>query len=88
MRLYILAGVLCLLGVKCLAGGGHRYFVKTVEEANGLRLAPGDSVFFRGGQRFAGTVKISGVMGLRGRPVWLGSYGGGGLGGGMRGGDD
>ena len=76
MRFYLFAGVLCLFGVRCLAGGGHKYYVKSIEEVNGLRLGPGDSVFFRGGGRFAGTVRVRGVSGVRGRPVWIGSSGG------------
>jgi hypothetical protein len=62
---------------RCWAAGGHRYFVRTVEEANKLALAAGDSVFFRGGVRLAGTLRISRVSGVAGRPVWMGSYGGG-----------
>jgi hypothetical protein len=66
-----------LFGFACRAGGGgHRYFVKTVEAANGLSLAAGDSVFFRGGERFVGTLKVR-VLAREGRPVWVGSFGSG-----------
>ncbi|HUB59728.1 MAG TPA: right-handed parallel beta-helix repeat-containing protein [Puia sp.] len=58
-------------------GGGHRYYVKTVDEVNRLSLEPGDSVFFRGGRVFVGTVRVRGVAGSQRHPVWIGSYGGG-----------
>jgi hypothetical protein len=50
--------------------------VKTVDAVNRLSLKPGDSVFFRGGQTFEGTVKVH-ASGSEGRPVWVGSYGSG-----------
>jgi hypothetical protein len=54
--------------------GGHKYFVKTVEEVNRLTLRPGDSVFFGGGQVYEGTVKVH-ASGSEGRPIWIGSAG-------------
>jgi hypothetical protein len=60
-----------------VAGGRHRYYVKTIDEANRLSPGPGDSVFFRGGQVYEGTLRVKEVSGERGRPVWIGSYGGG-----------
>ncbi|HTR29030.1 MAG TPA: right-handed parallel beta-helix repeat-containing protein, partial [Puia sp.] len=73
--------------------GGRRYFVdatgndgadgsfsrpwRTVEAVNRVKLKAGDSVFFRGEQVFAGTLKIDGVTGNLVHPVWVGSYGAG-----------
>jgi hypothetical protein len=70
-----LVGVLVLLGSVCRAGGGHKYFVKTVDAVNRLTLGPGDSVFFRGGLTFEGTVRIRAVSGSARHPIWIGSYG-------------
>jgi hypothetical protein len=71
-----LAGICLLVGLDCWAvGGGHRYYVKTVDEANRLSLGPGDSVFFRGGQVFEGTLRVGAAEGSLERPVWIGSYG-------------
>lgn len=73
------------------AVGGRRYFVdaagddradgsfsrpwRTVDAVNRAVLRAGDSVFFRGGQVFAGTLKIGGVSASLGHPVWVASYG-------------
>lgn len=92
MRIWLL-GIGCLVGFSSWAdgvsdggagrlsgggaGGGHRYYVKTVDEVNRLMLGPGDSVFFRGGRTFDGTVRVRGVEGNQRHPVWIGSYGGG-----------
>src|SRR5579863_5449079 len=75
----LLVGVCSLVGIYSWAGGaggGHRYYVKTVDEVNRLSLGPGDSVFFRGGRTFDGTVRIH-SSGRQGHPVWIGSYGAG-----------
>jgi hypothetical protein len=82
MRRIGLIGFFALLGSGCWAGGrhksggGHTYYVKTVDAVNRLLLASGDSVFFRGGRVFDGTVRIS-ASGNEGRPIWIGSYGAG-----------
>src|SRR5580658_4059194 len=87
MRRIWLVGVFCLAGLGCLAGGGHRYgvggaggghryYVKTVDEVNRLSFGPGDSVLFRGGRTYDGTVRVH-SSGSPGHPVWIGSYGGG-----------
>lgn len=49
---------------------GHPW--KTVDAVSRAGLRAGDSVFFRGGARFAGTLRIGNVRG-----VWIGCYGGG-----------
>jgi Right handed beta helix region len=77
MRRTWLVGFFALLGYGCWAAGGHKYYMKTVDEVNRLSLGPGDSVFFRGGQRFDGTIRIRGVEGNERHPIWIGSYGGG-----------
>lgn len=48
---------------------------KTLAPVNRLHLQPGDSVFFRGVQSFAGTLKIENGGGNPLHPVWIGSYG-------------
>ena len=76
----------------CLMARGRNYYVaangndawdgsrghpwKTLEAVNGALLGPGDSVFFRGGQVFAGTLRL-GHGGNAAHPVWIGCYGGG-----------
>lgn len=50
---------------------------KTIERVNLLQLRAGNSVYFAGGQTFAGTVKLSGVSGTKEKPVTIGSYGNG-----------
>jgi hypothetical protein len=62
--------------------GGHRYVVQSIGEANRLSLKAGDSVLFRGGQRYRGTLLLTGVEGVKGRPVWVGCDGSGSSGGG------
>jgi Right handed beta helix region len=55
---------------------GHPW--RTVEAVGRVRLAAGDSVFFRGGRIFTGGLRIDhGSGGSAGRWVWIGSYGGG-----------
>src|ERR1700677_3063180 len=76
MRRIWLVWLFALLGYGCWAGGGHKYYVETVDAVNRLSLKPGDSVLFRGGQVFVGTVRIS-ASGSEGHPVWIGSYGAG-----------
>ena len=83
--LFVLVGDVCWAGGGgWRVGGGHKYYVKTAEEVGRLTLGPGDSVLFRGGVRYEGTVRIH-SSGSEGRPVWIGSYGGGGGAGGTRG---
>jgi hypothetical protein len=77
MRRILLVWFFALLGYGCwAAGGGQKYYVKTVDEVNRLLLEPGDSVFFRGGQVFVGTVRVH-SSGVPAHPVWIGSYGAG-----------
>jgi hypothetical protein len=52
--------------------GSRAHPWKTVDAVSRMRLRAGDSVFFRGGQTFAGTLKIENAHG-----VWIGCYGGG-----------
>src|SRR6202044_3337154 len=70
-------GICFFLGSHCWAGGGHKFYVKSVAEVNRLTLGPGDSVFFRGGETFDGTVRVH-SSGRPGRPIWIGNYGRGG----------
>jgi hypothetical protein len=76
MRVWLVA-VCCLARYYSWASDGHRYYVKTVDEVNRLTLRPGDSVLFRAGRTFDGTVRVRGVGGSQRNPVWIGSYGGG-----------
>jgi len=76
MRRIWLVVFFVLLGYGSWAGGGHKYYVKTVEAVNRLSLGPDDSVFFRGGQVFSGTLKVH-ASGSEGHPIWIGSYGAG-----------
>src|SRR5262249_48784118 len=58
------------------AGDGSRaHPLKTIARGNRLRLQAGESVFFRGGQRFAGVLRIEGEGGSAERPVWIGVRG-------------
>jgi hypothetical protein len=55
---------------------------RTLEAVGRVRLAAGDSVFFRGGAVFHGMLRIghgggSGSGGGAGHPVWVGAYGAG-----------
>ncbi len=67
-------GICFFLGSHCWAGGGHKFYVESVAEVNRLTLGPGDSVFFRGGETFDGTVRVH-SSGGPGRPIWIGNYG-------------
>jgi Right handed beta helix region len=53
---------------------GHPW--KTLKAVNKVRFAVGDSVFFRGGESFVGTLRVM-HGGSEGHPVWVGSYGSG-----------
>jgi hypothetical protein len=53
---------------------GHPW--KTVQAIGSVTLKPRDSVFFRGGQVFAGTLRPAG-RGSATHPVWIGCYDGG-----------
>ncbi|HEY4334242.1 MAG TPA: hypothetical protein VGM89_00040, partial [Puia sp.] len=80
----ILFGSLLLLG--CLRGVARNYYVaatgndrwdgsrahpwRTIGAVNRFGFASGDSVFFRGGERFRGTLRFSGLTGLS-----VGAYG-------------
>ena len=73
------------------AASAHRYYVdsagndaadgsksrpwKTVDAVNKAVLGKGDSVFFRGGQVFKGTLRVHDVTGQTANPIWVGSYG-------------
>jgi len=48
---------------------------KTLERVEAAALGPGDRVLFRGGERFSGTLTLSGVVGTEGARVVLSSYG-------------
>jgi hypothetical protein len=48
---------------------------QTLERVQGVRLGPGDRVLFKGGERFAGTLTLSGVRGTVDARVVLSSYG-------------
>lgn len=51
---------------------------RSVERANGADLGPGDRLLFRGGERFAGTLRVDeSDSGAAGQRVVIGSYGGG-----------
>jgi hypothetical protein len=60
--------------------GSRAHPWKSLAAVNRLRLGAGDSVFFRGGETFDGTLRI-GHGGSELHPVWIGSYGGGAMGG-------
>jgi hypothetical protein len=49
---------------------------KSLDPVNRLHPGAGDSIFFRGGQVFEGTLRID-HGGSERHPVWIGSYGGG-----------
>src|ERR1700733_7826684 len=67
--------------------GSRGHPLRTIEAISLARLLPGDSVFFRGGQMFAGVLRIEGEGGdmpvsgtkVKGQPaerwIWVGSYG-------------
>jgi hypothetical protein len=55
--------------------GSRAHPWKTIHTVNWIQFAAGDSVFFHGGQTFAGTVRV-GHGGASLRPVWIGSYDG------------
>lgn len=50
---------------------------KSIKKINSLQLQAGNSVFFAGGQTFAGTLKLSGLTGTKEKPIVIGSYGNG-----------
>ncbi len=50
---------------------------QSIERINKLRLNPGDSVFFAGGQIFDGTLHLMGISGTKENPVLISSYGNG-----------
>lgn len=50
---------------------------KSIEKINSLQLQAGNSVFFAGGQEFAGTIKLSGLTGTKDKSIQIGSYGSG-----------
>jgi Right handed beta helix region len=56
--------------------GSRRHPWKTLEPVGKVRFGAGDSVFFRGGESFAGTLRVM-HGGSEGQPVWVGSYGSG-----------
>jgi hypothetical protein len=56
--------------------GSRMHPWKTLAAVGRVRLGPGDSVLLCGGQVFFGTLRIDNTAaGIRGRPVWIGSYG-------------
>ncbi|HLZ88524.1 MAG TPA: right-handed parallel beta-helix repeat-containing protein [Puia sp.] len=55
--------------------GGRAHPWKTMDRVNRLRLQPGDSVFFRGGQSFTGVLRVEGEGGSAAHPAWIGVYG-------------
>ena len=56
--------------------GSRAHPWKTVDAVGRAVLGPGDSVLFRGGQVFSGTLRL-GHGGSAVHPVWIGSYGAG-----------
>lgn len=57
--------------------GTNKKPLKTIEKVNSLKLQAGNSVFFAGGQTFAGTLKLSGLTGSKEKPIVIGSFGNG-----------
>ncbi|HWK04724.1 MAG TPA: right-handed parallel beta-helix repeat-containing protein [Puia sp.] len=55
--------------------GSRAHPWSTLAPVNRLHLQAGDSVFFRGGQSFTGTLKVDNGGGSALHPVWIGSYG-------------
>jgi hypothetical protein len=49
--------------------------LKTIERVNLLQLRAGNSVFFAGGQTFAGTLQFKGLSGKKEKPITVGTYG-------------
>lgn len=50
---------------------------KTIERVNRLKLQPGNSVYFTGGQTFAGNLHFKGISGTKEKSIKLTSYGSG-----------
>ena len=50
---------------------------KSSGKVSSIRLKAGNSLYFKGGQTFNGTLKFSGVTGTKALPVIIGSYGNG-----------
>ena len=50
---------------------------KTMKWINSVQLHAGNSVFFAGGQTFAGTLQLKGLQGTKEQPITIGSYGNG-----------
>lgn len=48
---------------------------QTIEKINSLKLQPGDSVYFAGGQTFNGTLRLKSLTGTKDQPVVIGSFG-------------
>src|SRR5579863_10690861 len=101
MRRMCLLFAACLLGQLSVTGrnyyldnngndgndGSRGHPWRTIVAVRQVRLLPGDSVFLRGGQVFAGVLRIEGEGGdptvsgtkVKGQPagrwIWVGSYG-------------
>lgn len=50
---------------------------QTIEKVNSLKLQPGDSVFFAGGQTFTGTLRLHALIGTNEQIILISSFGNG-----------
>ncbi|MBA4410485.1 MAG: right-handed parallel beta-helix repeat-containing protein [Odoribacter sp.] len=50
---------------------------QTIEKVNSLKLQPGDSVYFAGGQAFNGTLRLKCLTGTKDQSIFIGSFGNG-----------
>jgi hypothetical protein len=89
----IILSIFLLLGTSCSAPFSTYYIdaqsgndanpgtqknpFKSIERVNSLKLQAGNSVFFAGGQTFAGTLRLKGLTGKKEQPIVIGSFGNG-----------
>jgi len=57
--------------------GTHEQPFQTIEKINSLKLQPGDSVYFAGGQTFNGTLRLKNLTGTEDQTIHIGSFGNG-----------
>ena len=53
--------------------GTHEQPFQTIEKINSLKLQPGDSVYFAGGQTFNGTLRLKSLTGTEDQTIHIGS---------------
>jgi hypothetical protein len=57
--------------------GTHNLPFQTIEKVNSLKLQPGDTILFAGGQTFAGNLRLTNLAGTQEQPVLIGTFGSG-----------